>query len=458
MTLPDLDVLRARLAAAVSGRAAQGYDTEGLAEELESLANRYDDLDRFAARLAERPIRDGWPYVEPVDLEGIWAEADPSRPLGPVVAPDGGDLAGRAAAAFVGSVCGCMLGKPLEMDPTLAEIETALTPLGEWPLRNYLSEHAVLGLREVQGQWRELARERITHVAADDDINYTVLGMRVLEQHGLGFTRSDLLRLWLYNLPVLATFGPERTLLTNAALSSLEPGVASPSIEAWASGGWNPGDELCGALIRADAYGYACLGRPALAAELAWRDAGMTHTGTGLYGAMFVAGAIAAAPASADPLAMFVTALGFVPQRSRFAEAVRFALDQVATARDWKEGYSRVHDRFGDFGHCMVLQEVGTLVNTVRFAEDVGDGICIQVMQGNDTDSFGATAGSILGSFFGPGHLAEHWTAPFGDRIQLALATTWESSLSHLTDRMAALPARIEADLTSQPKTTKETA
>jgi hypothetical protein len=44
----------------------------------------------------------------------------------------------------------------------------------------------------------------------------------------------------------------------------------------------NPKDEYCGALIRADAYGYACPGRPALAAELAWRDASLTHRRTGI--------------------------------------------------------------------------------------------------------------------------------------------------------------------------------
>ena len=37
-------------------------------------------------------------------------------------------------------------------------------------------------------------------------------------------------------------------------------------------------------MIRADAYGYACPGRPELAAELAWRDAGLTHRRTGIYG------------------------------------------------------------------------------------------------------------------------------------------------------------------------------
>ena len=54
------------------------------------------------------------------------------------------------------------------------------------------------------------------------------------------------------------------------------------------------------------------------------------------------------------------------------------------------------------------------LINTLRFAQDVGDGICKQVSQGNDTDSYGATAGSILGAYFGPEGLEEHrrtlWT------------------------------------------------
>jgi ADP-ribosylglycohydrolase len=443
VTLPDIGLLRARLEFGIKEQAAQGHDIEGLAGELRSLPDSYDALDAFATRLAAAPLRPDWRYVEPDDLETIWAEAAPQRPLGAIAELAPQDASARAEAAFLGSVCGCMLGKPLEFDPTLAEIRAALEPAGEWPLRDYLSEVVVRSLRERQGQWRELVRGRITHVAADDDINYTVLGMLALERHGAGFTREQLLQLWLYNLPVLATFGPERTMLANAALGALEPG-APPRLDAWAKR-WNPGTELCGALIRADAYGYACLGRPTLAAELAWRDAGMTHRRTGLYGAMFVAAAIAAAPAVDDPLDIFRTALKFVPQRSRFAEAVRFAIEAVASASDWLEGYQRIHDRYGDYSHCRVLQEVGTLVNTLRFAADVGDGICKQVMQGNDTDSFGATCGSILGAWFGPGHLDERWTAPFQDRIQLAMATTWESSLSALTSRMAALPAVVRS-------------
>ena len=437
MTLPSHALLRTRLEEVLRDLEGAGRVVDDARRTLRGIGASYDALVEFALGLDELPMRDDWPYDEPDDLDGIRAASDPDRATAARSVPD---AAGRARTAFLGSVCGCMLGKPFEIDPTLAELRGVLEPLGEWPLADYATEEAVHALREQQGQWPELVRGRITHVAPDDDINYTVLGMLVLEAHGLEFSRHDLLRLWLYNLPVLATFGPERTLIANAATAALEPGLPLPwPLERWTTV-LSPGAELCGALIRADAYGYACLGWPERAAELAWRDAAMTHRGTGVYGAMFVAAAIAAAPLVNHPLDVFATALQYVPQRSRFAEAVRFALDAVAAASDWLDGYERVHARYGDFGHCRVLQEVGTLVNTLRFASDVGDGICMQVMQGNDTDSFGATAGSILGAYFGPGHLDGRWTEPFGDRIHLALAACWETSLSALAERMGALP------------------
>jgi hypothetical protein len=438
VTLPPLAVLRARLEHLIAEEAAAGRDVARFVERLRAAPDSYDALTAIAEAVADAPLRDDAPFVEPDDLDSIWAEADPARATSPIATLDPALAAATAQAAFIASLCGCMLGKPFEIDPTLDELREVLSVTGEWPLGDYPSEDAVKGLRELQGQWRELVRDRIDHVAADDDINYTIIGMLVLERHGLAFTRADLLTIWLYNLPVLATFGPERTLLARAAGALLEPGSV-PDLDAWPKV-WNPGAELCGALIRADAYGYACLGDPATAAELAWRDAGMTHRRTGLYGAMFVAAAIAAAPVVGDPLEVFRVALRYVPQRSRFADAVRFAIDAVAGADTWEDGYRSINGRYGDFGHCKVLQEVGTLVNTLRFATDVGDGICIQVMQGNDTDSFGATAGSILGAFFGPGHLDARWTDPFRDRIQLALATTWVSSISELTQRVGRLP------------------
>ena len=73
--------------------------------------------------------------------------------------------------------------------------------------------------------------------------------------------------------------------------------------------------------------------------------------------------------------------------------------------------------------------------------------------QGNDTDSFGATASSILGAYFGPEGLDERWLAPFNDDIHTALARFWGApkgrtrSLSKVAKRMGELPKRIAAEI-----------
>ncbi|KKK88253.1 hypothetical protein LCGC14_2745050, partial [marine sediment metagenome] len=203
----------------------------------------------------------------------------------------------------------------------------------------------------------------------------------------------------------------------------------------------------CGALIRADAYGYACPGRPALAAELAWRDAGWTHRRTGIYGTMFVAAAIAAAQVLDDWADVFETAMQFVPQCSRFCEIARDHFDMVRAASDWLDAYGHIHCKYGQWGTCKIYQEIGLLMNTLRFAEDVADGFCKQVSQGCDTDSFGCTAGSLLGAFFGPGHLEDRWLTPFNDDIRLGMTGCYERSLSKLAKRMARLPRLIAEQL-----------
>jgi ADP-ribosylglycohydrolase len=313
--------------------------------------------------------------------------------------------------------------------------------VGEWPLRDYISEGVLEALGRRHRSWPATVRERIRYVAPDDDLNYAIIGMLLLEEKGAGFTKHDVVDLWLRNLPPGWTFGPERALLIKAATHTLSPG-GDPPFETWVTR-WNPGNELCGAAIRVDAYGYACPGRPALAAELAWRDASWTHRRTGVYGAMFVAAAIASAFVLADRMAIFETALQFVPRRSRFYQIAADCLAVVAEADDWLDGYARIHARYGQYGHCQIYQEVGTLINTMRFAANVDEGICMQVAQGNDTDCFGEIIGSLLGAHLGPGHLSERWLAPFNDDIRTALADFHERSLSAVAARMGALPRLI---------------
>ncbi len=441
--LPPYEVLRHALRQIITDKEQQGHVVTGLRERVDQLPDSYDVMADFALRLAHLPLRMDWRFVEPNSLEEIWAEADPSRATKPIVAVDVHEIAPRVETAFVSAVCGCILGKPLEVRPTLEQIRAAATAVGEWPLRDYVSEAMLVALRRRHTSWVDAVRGKIEYATSDDDINYKVIGLLLLEQHGRDFTKDDLRDLWYVNLPPGWQFGPERTLNVRGAMwSMLPPGARNPPLEEWVTV-WNPKDEYCGALIRADAYGYACPGHPALAAELAWRDASYTHRRTGIYGTMFAAAAIATAFVADDPLVIFQTAAQYIPQRSRFAEVVHDSIAQVQGASDWIDGYTRIHNKYREYDHCRIFQEIGTVINTMRFAKDVGDGICMQVSQGNDTDSFGATCGSILGAYFGPDGLDPRWPAPFNDRLLTSVATFHEQRLSVVAQRMAALPARV---------------
>ena len=278
------------------------------------------------------------------------------------------------------------------------------------------------------------------YAASDDDITYTIMGMLLLEKRGKDFSHEDMRQLWLENLPIYLCWGPERTVLLRAGLAVLAPDLPY-DMDDWAVR-LNPGQELCGAMIRADAYGYACPGDPELAARLAFRDASFTHRKTGVYSAMFVAAAIAAAFTAENWKEIVVTALQYVPQRSRFYEQASTCLRMVDDAASFEDGYNAVHTEYGAFGAGQVVQEIGTVINTLKFARDAEEGIGMQVAQGNDSDSFACSCGSILGAYFADG-LPEHWYAQFNNTIHTTMGNFHETDLQALTKRMQLLYKRV---------------
>ena len=80
--LPSTSFLHERLGMVIDDNKEQGHVVTGMASELAALPDSYDALAAFAHRLANLPLRPDWPYVEPSDLDSIWAECDPARPRG----------------------------------------------------------------------------------------------------------------------------------------------------------------------------------------------------------------------------------------------------------------------------------------------------------------------------------------------------------------------------------------
>lgn len=444
--MPDqvVRLLRRLLTDSIATKEFQGHDVEGIRADL---ADEHDlsALLALADGLRDAPLRGDWPYQEPDDLAAISAAsaAGPWPPAnGEPISVDEATR-DRIGASFLAAACGCVLGKPLEVQASLTEIEgAARASASAWPLEDYVSEELLTALGRRARDWEPSVAGRISCVPADDDLNFRVLSMMLLERCGRSFDAVDVVELWSHNLPLEWVWGSNRLLLLKSGLHWWRPGdppLGPPPVEAWRNT-LNPYEEDCGALIRSDPFAYAAPGRPHVAATLAWREASVTHRRTGVYAAMFQAAALSSAFRLSDPLEIFAEALRYVPAHSRFHEHITEAMEIVAGASDWRRAYDALQEVLGSYGHCRIYFEMGTVINTVRFARDTGHGLGLQVSQGLDTDSFGASAGAILGARFGSHGLDGHWLKPFGDELRTSVAGFHEHSLRTVAARMAGLP------------------
>ena len=451
----NIDVLKQLVLKKISTLTELGYDVETYKKKIEKPSSGYDELLELCEEINnDKKLKDD-EFSAPFLYEEVKAACDPDRNTGLINDYDKSNISERVKSAFLSSVSGCILGKPLECNPTLEEIKKAAKACNEWPISDYISEKLIENLGKKHRSAGITTRENIKYVAPDDDINYRIIGMVILEEKGIDFTTKDIAKFWLENLPVLWTFGPERhTLTTLALLSNYRYFTDIKKLE-WDEFDWDEylkimdllsirGITHCGAQIRVDTYGYACPGRPETAAYLAYKDALLTHQGTGLYAPMFIAAAISCAFVLKDPVEIFNTAKQYIPQKSRFYQVVIECINEVKQASDWIDGYNRIHKKYIEYDHCKILQETGTVINTLKFADSISDGICKQVMQGNDTDCYGAIAGSLLGAVFNAGSLEGKWLKPFNNTIHTSLANFHEQNLSMIADRMGALPDIVE--------------
>ncbi|MFD7440379.1 ADP-ribosylglycohydrolase family protein [Streptomyces sp. NPDC059909] len=393
------------------------------------------------------------PY-EPTDLPSIKATC-PDWPDTP--GPDAAHL-DRLHAAWLGRAAGCLLGKPVEKLP-LHAIRALARATGNWPLTTWFTAKGVPPELLAAHPWNRRSAttslaENIDGMPEDDDLNYPLLNLLLLQRYGPGFDTADVARLWLDELPAGRTFTAERVAFRNL-LAGLEPPLTAVH--------HNPFREWIGAAIRADVHGWTHPGDPAAAAAQAHRDATLTHTANGVYGAMFAAAALAeAAAGTADVHRCLRTGLRVVPPRSRLAEAVRSGIETATAHGDFDDVVDRLHAAYGSYHWVHVIPNTALLAAALTHADgDFTGSVCRAVSGGWDTDSTGATAGSLAGLLAGhPDRLPERWTAPLKNRLATTVAGfdgTGFDSLARLTLAQTARPRTTPARTTPAQTTPAQT-
>jgi ADP-ribosylglycohydrolase len=382
---------------------ASGASPQPASEQLRTLARE------LLTELDELPDPPNLILDEPDDLDAILEGV--AAPAQPDIAD--ADYADRVHGAWLGRAAGCLLGKPVEKLP-LEGIRAIARATGNWPLDSYFTEIGLDPWVAEQYPWNRRSRptslaENIDGMPEDDDLNFPLIALHLLEGAGRGFTTGDVAQAWLDLLPGGRVFTAERITYRNL-LDGYEPERAGRVR--------NPFQDWIGAQIRTDLYGWTAPGDPIDAARLAWTDARLSHGRNGIYGAMFVAAASAAAVAGASVDTVLETGLAVVPERSRYAGAVRRGIELGCGELDDESAIDALHEEYGRLHWVHVLNNAALLgFALARGAGDFERTITLAVSGGWDTDSVGATAGALTGAMTGAKHLPRKWIGPLDDRL-----------------------------------------
>jgi ADP-ribosylglycohydrolase len=368
---------------------------------------------------------------EPDGLDEILAQADPGPSREPAA-----DSRARIAGAWLGRAAGCVLGKPVEGIPRQGIRELAQAT-GNWPVAGWFTARGVPEEVSERWPWNRASRttslaESIDGIPEDDDLNFTMLAVALLERRGTGFDSFDVAKLWLDYLPAGRIFTAERVALRNLLEGYLPPETALRR---------NPFREWIGARLRVDAYGWAAAGDPLVAARLAWMDTRLSHTANGVYAAMFMAAAHAASMTESSAAVCADVAISVVPGRSRLAEALRTARD-LANERQWEAVVDELESRYGCYHWVHAINNTALVAAALyTFDQDFSGGICGVVQAGLDTDTNGAAVGSILGATIGLEGIDERWTAPLQGRFASSLPGFDGIAVDELVERTRAVAA-----------------
>jgi ADP-ribosylglycohydrolase len=156
----------------------------------------------------------------------------------------------------------------------------------------------------------------------------------------------------------------------------------------------------------------------------------------GVYGELWSAALLAGAFASSTVQEAFDRSLAWVPPRSRLAEA----LTAVRKARDeafaWEAVIEIIQARWGHYSWVHTISNAAILAAGLLWGEDdFAATVGLTVQGGWDTDSNGATAGSVAGAVLGKRCLPTRFVEPLEDRARSAVMGFDNAAISALARR-----------------------
>ena len=399
----------------------EGLDIEVYKDIFESIARlpKGEIKKKLADTLYEivinASIREGYEYIEPNGLEAIRTLR---RDGGCVFDYDKDAIEDKLYGAWMGRICGCLLGKTVE-GIRLHEFIPFLKETDNYPMHRYIKHSEITD--EICDKYKFRFRGRcyadtVCGMPVDDDTNYMVLAQKIVEKYGRDFTPYNVSRAWLRYQGKDAYCTAERVAYCNF-IKGYEP----PESAIYK----NPYREWIGAQIRGDYFGYINPGAPEAAAEMAYRDASISHVKNGIYGEMLVAAMIAGAAATDDMEEIVRIGLSEIPHTCRLYKRIARQLDMFNSGVGAEECFKDITETYDDRSShdwCHTISNAEIVTASLLYGGgDYGRSICMAVESGFDTDCNGATVGSIIGMAKGSAAIGDEWTKPIGDTLHTSI-------------------------------------
>lgn len=340
----------------------------------------------------------------------------------------------KLEGALLGRMAGCILGVPVEGWSVNAMQDLARENGDPFPPADYWKSVP----RPFDKQYDVSPRDRYTRskmdgVPVDDDLTYTLLGLFIAEEYGPGFSTENVGKAWVKYLPVACT-------AEDIALKNLKTGI--PAVKSGETD--NPFTEWIGADIRSDPWGYIAPGWPELAADLAYRDAYVSHRRQGIYGEMFFSAVLAAAFTVQDPLEAVEIGLTEIPAECLLARHVQWALTEAPRIRNYRQARQAVDERFAGMAGAHTLNNAcltifGLSIGGADFTRVISE----TVAMGLDNDCTAATAGSIAGAVVGKAGIPPHWYQNFNNCIHTYMIGAPRLAITDVVERFTKQAERV---------------
>lgn len=268
-----------------------------------------------------------------------------------------------------------------------------------------------------------------------DDTEFALMTAKLLIEHEGNFASDDVVNMWFKYVATedeLKRGGVSEV----EACNNLRRGLRPPQ-----SGMYNAYYMSDGAAMRSGPIGIVCAGDPERAADLAYRDACVSHYREGIWGAQAVAVAVSLAMVDADMEDIMEAIFKIAPPDSWFYETLNRAMNIVKEADgDIANAWMPLHNELFSTHRSTVAEALPEVFGCLMLEnKSFKSGLILAGNFGRDADTIGAIAGAVLGAKYGAKNIPDKWKEKTRYPSGTCLSFTKGIDIFEYAEKLAAL-------------------